>query len=117
MQRQRTERGDRITSTLTERGDGGEILSIRFALLSRGAHRTDTVDQIAGMMFGAFFALGWTVPVIVLLVLAVVLGFYRVELRSGSGKLTLVTYVGPVGVVAEYDLSRIRNVRNGGAAQ
>jgi len=80
-------------------------------------HKTDTVDQIAGVVFGAFFAFGWSVAVILLFVGALAFALYRTELRSGEGKLTYVTYVGPLGVVAEYQLSRIRNVRKGGAAE
>ena len=79
-------------------------------------HRTDTVDQLAGLMFGAFFALGWSVAVIVLFVAAVAFALYRTELRAGTGMLRYVTSVGPLGVVAEYELSRIRNVRTGSAA-
>lgn len=80
-------------------------------------HKTDTVDQVAGMLFDIFFALGWSVGVIVLFVLAVGFAFYRNELRSGATKLIYVTYVGPLGVVAEFELSRIRNVRPGSAAE
>lgn len=83
-------------------------------LISRKA---DTVEHLASMLFDGFFVLGWSVAVVILFVAAVALALFRHELRAGADKFEYVTWVGPLGVVVEYELARVRNLRTGGAAE
>ena len=70
-----------------------------------------SVSDLAGMLFRLFWILGWSLGVVVLGALSVVLGFYRESLYIRDGRLVSAPRIGPLRMLAEYDLARIRNLR------
>jgi hypothetical protein len=79
----------------------------------RGLHpgAVNSVSDLAGMLFRLFWALGWSLGVVVLGALSVLLGFYRESLYIRDGRLVSAPRIGPLRMLAEYDLARIRNLR------
>jgi uncharacterized protein DUF6498 len=71
----------------------------------------DTVFDLMFVLFEAFWALGWSVGVVILGALTVLLFSYSETARLQNGRLVHATRLGPVHILGEYDLDRIRNVR------
>ena len=61
-------------------------------------------------VFGAFWILGWSVGVAILGTLTVLFLFYRESAQIAQGRLVHVPRIGPVRIIVEYDLARIRNL-------
>jgi hypothetical protein len=76
-----------------------------------------TVADLAGVLFTLFWAVGWSVAVLLLFAATLVLVFYRDELRVGAGKLEYICRAGPVQLVEDYELARISKVRTGNFAE
>ena len=69
------------------------------------------VFDLMFFLFQLFWLLGWSVGVFVLAALTVLLLFYRESARLQEGKLVFVSGLGPIKIIADYDLARIRNLR------
>ena len=74
-------------------------------------HALGSVSNLMGMLFSLFWALGWSVGVMLLGALALFLMFFGESARLAGGKLIAVLNVGPFKMIAEYDLARVRNLR------
>jgi hypothetical protein len=74
-------------------------------------HQSDTIASIAGMFFDGFWVLVWTVAVLFLLGATLLTLFFREEARIASDLLIHVARLGPLRVLSEYELARIRNAR------
>lgn len=73
-----------------------------------------SVSGLAMSLFLLFWIVGWSVGVLVLGVLTVLLwlpSFYRESLYLRDGRLISAPRFGPLRMLAEYDLARIRNLR------
>jgi hypothetical protein len=64
-----------------------------------------------GFLFELFWILGWSVGVMMLGALTVLLWFYRESVRLAGGRLIAESRIGPLRMIAEYDLARVRNLR------
>lgn len=62
-------------------------------------------------LFHVFWLLGWSVGVLVLGLLTALLLFYRESARIEGGRLLHVPRLGPLKIICEYELARVRNVR------
>jgi hypothetical protein len=67
--------------------------------------------------FSVFGAAIWSAVAMALFAAAMVLFFYRDEIRSSAEKLQYVSRAGPLRLVMEYDLARIGKLRKGSAAE
>ena len=96
------------------------ILGAMFAMFA-GAGWT-AVDSISGssvddvfdlmfVLFQGFWLLGWSVAVVDLGAATVLLLLYSESARLQRGWLVHVPRLGPLKIIAEYDLARVRNVR------
>ena len=77
-------------------------------------HAVRDVFDLASLLFQLFWAIGWSVGVLVLGALTVLLsvsGLYRESVYVAGGRLVSGPRLGPVRMLAEYDLARIRNLR------
>lgn len=74
-------------------------------------HALGSVSDLMGMLFSLFWALGWSVGVMLLGALALFLMFFGESARLAGGWLISVLNVGPFKMIAEYDLARVRNLR------
>ena len=74
-------------------------------------HALGSVSGLMGMLFSLFWALGWSVGVMLLGALALFLMFFGESARLADGRLIAVLNVGPFKMIAEYDLARVRNLR------
>jgi hypothetical protein len=117
-----TEEGDATPIELPRRGGGaaGLIVAGMFVVFAavwviaiRGldASGMRSVGDLAGLLFRLFWILGWSIGVAVLGVLTVLFLFYRESLYLAGGRLLSVPRIGPLRMVAEYDLAGVRNVR------
>jgi uncharacterized protein DUF6498 len=82
-----------------------------FVLARLDWHATRSVGALMGTLFQLFWILGWSVGVLVLGGLTVLLCFYRPGTWLAAGRLVDSPRIGPVRMIAEYDLARMRNVR------
>ena len=84
--------------------------------ISRGS--VDDVFDLMFVLFKGFWLLGWSVGVLILGALTVLFLFYGESARLQGGRLVRVPRLGPVKIIIEYDLARVRNVRveNAGGA-
>jgi len=73
--------------------------------------KADTVFHVAGTFFEGFWALAWTAGVLVLLGATLLMLFYRQSARLSVDRLIHVSRLGPLRVLSEYELARIRNLR------
>jgi hypothetical protein len=73
--------------------------------------RADTVFGLASAFFDGFWALVWTMAVLFLLGVTLLTLFYREAARIAGDLLIHVARLGPLHVLSEYELARIRNVR------
>lgn len=72
--------------------------------------RGDTVASMTGALFDGFWALIWTVGVLILLGLALLTLFYREAARLTGDRLIHISRLGPLRVLFEYELARIREL-------
>jgi uncharacterized protein DUF6498 len=83
-----------------------------FIVISRlEAHPMSSVGNLMTMLFQLFWILGWSVGVLILGALTVLLCFYRPATWLARGALIDAPRIGPLRMIAEYDLARMRNVR------
>jgi hypothetical protein len=82
----------------------GQIASIQ-------GHQIDTVFDLAFVLFQGFWVLGWSVAVLVLFLLTVLFLFYGESARIAGDRLVHVPRLGPLKILVEYDLAKIRNLR------
>ena len=75
------------------------------------AHPMNSVGALMQTLFRLFWLLGWSLAVLVLGALTVLLCFYRPMTWLSSGALIDAPRIGPLRMIAEYDLARMRNVR------
>src|SRR6267378_660791 len=73
-------------------------------------HAARSVSALMSFLFELFWILGWSVGVVVLGALTVLLGFYRESARIAGGRLIAESRIGPLRMIAEYDLARVRNL-------
>lgn len=71
----------------------------------------DDLFDLAFLMFHLFWALGWSVGVLLLGTIAFLFAFYSESARLEHGKLVHVPKLGPVKILVDYDLKKITNVR------
>jgi hypothetical protein len=69
------------------------------------------VSDLMVFLFQGFWLLGWSVGVFALGALTVFLFLYRESARLQGGRLVCVSCLGPIRIIVDYDLARIRNVR------
>jgi len=74
-------------------------------------HSVNDVFDLSFLMFHAFWALGWAVGVVLLGGLAVLFAFYSESARLENGRLVHIPKLGPLNILVDYDLARIRNLR------
>ena len=71
----------------------------------------DTVFDLMFALFEAFWALGWSVGVVILGALTILLFSYGETARLQNGHLVHVARLGPLHILGEYDLARVSNVQ------
>jgi hypothetical protein len=71
----------------------------------------DDVFDLTFLLFQGFWALGWSVGVVLLGALTILLAFYSESARLEGGKLVHIPKLGPLNILVDYDLARVRNVR------
>ena len=79
------------------------------ARISRSSARD--VFDLMFVLFEAFWLLGWSVGILILGALTVFFFFYGESARLQGGRLVHVPRLGPLKIIIEYDLARVRNVR------
>lgn len=82
-----------------------------FAVRGLNWSGVSSAADLVGLLFRLFWALGWSVGVLVLGALSVLLWFYSESLYVSGGRLVAGSRIGPLRMLAEYDLGRIRNLR------
>src|SRR5690349_14506345 len=74
-------------------------------------HALASISALTSFLFQLFWILGWSLGTLILGALAALLCFYRESARLAAGQLVMVSGLGPVKTIAEYDLARVRNLR------
>ena len=74
-------------------------------------HAARSVSALMSFLFELFWILGWSVGVVVLGALTVLLSFYRESARLAGGRLVTESRIGPLRMIAEYELARVRSLR------
>src|SRR5207249_862396 len=69
------------------------------------------VSDLVFLLFQLFWVIGWSVGVLFLGGLTVLLFLYGESARLENGQLVYVPHLGPLKIILDYDLSRVRNVR------
>ena len=69
------------------------------------------VFDLMMFLFSVFWILGWSVGVVILGALTALLLLYRESARLQGGCLVHVPRLGPLKIVCEYQLARMRNLR------
>jgi hypothetical protein len=97
----------------------GLILGATFAIFAAiawmmagrilGSSVRDVFDLMF-VLFEGFWLLGWSVAVVILGALTVLVFLYDESARLQGGRLVHVPRLGPIKIVIEYDLARVRNV-------
>src|SRR5213594_3513606 len=82
-----------------------------FVIAKLDLHAARSVSGLMSFLFELFWILGWSVGVVVLGALTVLLGFYRESARLAGGRLITESRIGPLRMIAEYELARVRNLR------
>ena len=85
-----------------------------FVIRGMNWHAVRDVGDLVGVLFQLFWAIGWSIGVLLLGALTVLLsisGFYRESVTIAGGRLVSGPRLGPLRMAAEYDLARIRNLR------
>lgn len=81
------------------------------AITSMKGRRVDTVFDLMTILFQGFWALGWSVGVLILFLLTILFLFYRENAHITGSRLVHVPRLGPLRIFLEYDLAKIRNLR------
>ena len=85
---------------------------VEWTVISRlSLHAIRDVFDLTFFLFEAFWALGWSVGVVILGALTFLLLFYGESARLQDGRLICVQRLGPLKILIDYDLARVRNVR------
>jgi hypothetical protein len=71
----------------------------------------ESVFDLAFFLFQGFWVLGWSVGVFILGALTFLLLFYRESARLIDGRLIKMPRLGPLVMISEYDLAKVRNLR------
>jgi hypothetical protein len=93
------------------------VFFVMFAAVGYGAVATvfgrpvDDLFDLAFLMFHLFWALGWSVGVLLLGTIAFLFAFYSESARIENGALVHIPQLGPVKILVDYDLAKIANVR------
>jgi hypothetical protein len=74
-------------------------------------HSVDDVFDLSFLLFQAFWALGWLVGVLILGALTILFAFYRESARIEDGRLIHAPQFGPLKILVDYDLAKVRNAR------
>jgi len=74
-------------------------------------HSVNDVFDLTFLLFHAFWALGWAVGVVLLGGLAVLFAFYSESARLENGRLVHIPKLGPLKILVDYDLAKVRNLR------
>ena len=69
------------------------------------------VFDLMTMLFMGFWLLGWSVGVFFLGAITILLFFYKESARLQQGRLLYVPRLGPIKIIIDYELARMRNVR------
>jgi hypothetical protein len=75
------------------------------------SHSPTDLFDLMFLLFEGFWVLGWSVGVVIIGSLAVLLLFYGESARLQNNTLIHVPRFGPLKVLLDYDLSRVRNLR------
>lgn len=71
----------------------------------------DDVFDLVFLLFQGFWALGWSVGVLLLGALTILFAFYSESARLEEGRLVHIPRLGPLKILVDYDLAKVRNVR------
>jgi Family of unknown function (DUF6498) len=71
----------------------------------------DDVFDLTFLLFQGFWALGWSVGVLLLGALTALFAFYAESARIENGRLVHIPKLGPLAILVDYDLSKVNNVR------
>lgn len=80
-------------------------------MTSISGHEIRSVFDLAFILFQGFWVLGWSVGVFILGALTVLFFFYRESARITGERLIYTPRLGPLRLITEYDLAKIRNLR------
>ena len=69
------------------------------------------VFDLTFALFHGFWALGWSVGVLLLGALTILFALYSESARLEDGKLIHIPRLGPLKILIDYDLAKVRNVR------
>jgi len=72
---------------------------------------SNTVSGLVFVLFEGFWVLGWSVGVLVLFLLTLLFLFYRESAYLSKTRLVYVPRLGPIRIVFEYDLAKMRRPR------
>jgi hypothetical protein len=86
---------------------GVEVVTIRQMM----GREVEDVFDLMFALFHAFWVLGWSVGVFLLGAVTFLLFFYRESARLQNGMLLYVPRFGPLNIVCEYELGKVRNLR------
>jgi len=81
------------------------------SVLKMHLHSVRGVFDLMFVLFEVFWLVGWSVGVVILGLLAALFLFYRESARLQNGRLFHVPRLGPLRIIIEYDLARVRNLR------
>jgi uncharacterized protein DUF6498 len=85
---------------------------IEWTVISRlSAQAIRNVFDLMFFLFQMCWALGWSVGVVTLGTLTVLFLFYGESARLQDGRLVHVPRLGPLKIIIQYDLARLRNIR------
>jgi hypothetical protein len=88
------------------------FLAVEITALSQLTnHSIDDVFGLMTFLFVAFWALGWSVGVVILGLLTALFLFYKESARLQGNRLVHVPRLGPLNIALEYDLAKVRNLR------
>jgi hypothetical protein len=74
-------------------------------------HSVDDVFDLTFLLFQGFWALGWSVGVLLLAALTIAVASYSESAHLEGGTLVHVPRLGPLQILIDYDLANVRNVR------
>jgi hypothetical protein len=74
-------------------------------------HSVHNVFDLTFLLFQGFWALGWSVGVLLLGALTILFAFYAESARLEQGKLIHAPKLGPLTILIDYDIAKIQNVR------
>lgn len=74
-------------------------------------HGAGNVPDLMGKMFSLFWLMGWTLGVLFLALVTLILLFFRQVAFVDGRRLVNALQVGPFSLLAEYDVTRIKNLR------